>query len=328
MHNASFSGWSRGAAAAAAVLVGVFGAFGQSRNNPYSPSPDKQGPTAVQVASSESVTFRMRPETQPPAPPVTIAHASLRVQKPAAARVSSPSEIYKIGVGDVLFVNLKNAPNGSGYFTVRPDGTIDYPLAGEGVIVADQTVEVAQEIIESGIKLFASPDVQVKVRQYASHKITVTGTVENPGEKYLQREAIPLFAIRAEALPAPKTTKVRIKRVGSSSDMVLDLGDLKSDETLIFPGDHLTFIDSTAGGSYFISGQVASGGQKELTGPLTLYQAVTAAGGAKGDPKKAIVRRKNAKGMLESIEHNLHSIKSGKSIDPYLASGDIIEIKD
>lgn len=316
-----------------AALLGNVPADAQSRNNPYSPSPGKRPSSpqgSRQATPDDGVSFRLTSETASEKPlqePVTIAHAAYKVDKPAAPKSLSPTETYKIGVGDVLYVRLKNAPNGSGYFTVRGDGTIDYPLAGERVVVGDQPLDLAAENIAGGIRLFASPEVEVKIREYGSHKITVTGSVENAGEKSLKREAMPLFAIRAEAVPNAKATKVRIKRAGASAEEVLDLLAPKSDEALIFPGDQVHFFGDAAG-SYFISGEVVSAGQKDLVTGLTLYQAIIASGGAKGDPKKALIRRKNDKGMLAVTEYKLRSIKDGKTVDPLLAAGDIVEIRN
>ncbi|MEQ1605283.1 MAG: polysaccharide biosynthesis/export family protein [Pyrinomonadaceae bacterium] len=320
---------------------------GGSRNNPYSPSPNSKtkqsemsSPSAKNSPGTGEVSFVMQRSTAPVIddnrPPIdvrpTIAQATFKIAKAAEVRTLPPTEVYKIGVGDVLFVNLKNSPQGSGYFTVRSDGTIDYPLAGDNVVVADQTTEIAEENIADGIKLFADPQVEVKVRQYGSHKVTVSGLVENAGEKYLQRDAMPLFAIKAEAVVSSKATKVSVGRGEQIKNEIFDLRDPKTDEVLVFPGDKIEFTSeigsANSTGSFFIGGEILSGGQKDLTNGLTLYQAVIVSGGTKGDPKKAVIRRKNEKGMFTVLEHNLRSIKDGKAMDPFLAAGDVIEIKN
>jgi protein involved in polysaccharide export with SLBB domain len=320
---------------------------GRSRNNPYSPSPKgkvanpaSESSTVKSVGSGPksegSISFIMQKSTTPVESPEanrpSIAQATFKVAKAAEAKSALPTEIYKVGVGDVLFVGLRNSPQGSGYFTVRPDGSLDYPLAGENVKVVDHTVETIEEILSSSIKLFQDPQVEVKVRQYASHKIVVAGLVENGGDKYIQREAMPLFAIRAEAVVNSKATRVAIRRGETNKTESFDLSDPKAESVLIFPGDTVEFTGNTANlsanGSYFISGEIASGGQKDLIGGLTLYQAVTVAGGTKGDPKKAIIRRKSEDGLFKVQEHNLRSIKAGKSMDPMLMAGDVIEIRN
>lgn len=319
----------------------------RNRNNPYSPSPNSKPKQQVspdkpvpEKASPNDVSFVMQ-KTGGPLPddarPLidirpSIAQATFKIAKEAESRALPPTETYKIGVGDVLFVSLKNSSQGSGYFTVRNDGSIDYPLAGDNVVVGDHTIESAEDIVATGITLFASPQVEIKVRQYASHKISVSGLVESAGEKTLQREAMPLFTIKAEAVVSPNATKVSINRGQGSKPEIHELRDPKTDEVLIFPGNSVEFTGdggtSTAAGSFFISGEIVSGGQKDLTNGLTLYQAIVVSGGTKGDPKKAIIRRKNEKGMFDVLEHNLRSIKGGKAMDPFLAGGDVIEIKN
>lgn len=320
---------------------------GRSRNNPYSPSPSskpKQSEILTQSAKTNTGSGEVAFVMQRSASPVpdenrpmidvrpSIAQATFKIAKAAEVRAIPPTEVYKIGVGDVLFVSLRNSSQGSGYFTVRGDGTIDYPLAGENVVVADQTTEIAEEIIAGGIKIFAEPQIEVKIRQYGSHKIVVSGMVENAGEKNLQREAMPLFAIKAEAIVNPKAAKVSINRGDQLKKDIFDLKDPRTDDVLVYPGNTVEFLgdsgSSSSFGSFFISGEVMSGGQKDLTSGLTLYQAVIVAGGTKGDPKKAVIRRKNEKGMFTVLEHNLRSIREGKSMDPFLAPGDVIEIKN
>ena len=66
----------------------------------------------------------------------TIAKNTLEVVKNANKKALVPTEHYKIGVGDILFINLQNSSKGSTYYTVLNDGTIDYPLAGEMISVS------------------------------------------------------------------------------------------------------------------------------------------------------------------------------------------------
>jgi protein involved in polysaccharide export with SLBB domain len=254
--------------------------------------------------------------------------------KPADALTVPPSEKYKVGVGDVLFVDLKNSPQGSGYYTVRRDGTIDYPLAGENVLVADQTAGFVAEMLAAGITLFPNPRVEVKVREYVSHQITVSGMVERPGNKVIQREAVPLYVIRAEAGVDVMAMKVSVKRTPDAKAETYDLRKPDTDNILIYAGNSVEFTSengssrNNVNGFFFISGEVVSAGQKEFISNLTLYQAVIAAGGVKGNPKKATIRRKNDKAVLSASDYNLRSIKEGKAVDPALFAGDIIEIRN
>jgi protein involved in polysaccharide export with SLBB domain len=233
-------------------------------------------------------------------------------------------------VGDVLFVNVKNSPNGSGYCTVRTDGTIDFPLAGDNLVAADKPIDSIVSMLESGITLFPDPIIEVTIREYGSHKMTVSGMVDNPGEKSLQREAIPLYVVRADAVVDPKATKAIITRGPQLKVESYDLRDAETDNVLVYPGNSVEFTHElgsrNAVGYYYIGGEINSAGQKALSSGLTLYQAVVASGGLKGNPKKAVIRRKNGQGVLDIFEHNLRAIRGGKAADPTLSSGDIIEV--
>ncbi|MFN0279728.1 MAG: polysaccharide biosynthesis/export family protein [Pyrinomonadaceae bacterium] len=261
----------------------------------------------------------------------TIAQRTFKIAKNGESHSIQPTEIYKVGVGDVLFVNLKNSAQGSRYCTVQPDGTIDFPLTGENLIVANQTVDAIEEMLASGITLFSDPQVEVKVREYSSHKITVSGMVEHPGEKSLQREAMPLFVIRSEAVANPAATKVVIKRAPLLKLETYNLNTPDTDNILIYPGNAVEFTGDGNSlsiiGSYYIAGEVEIVGQKQLTAGLTLYQAMIVSGGAKDKAKKATIRRKNEKGVFANTEYNLRSIKDGKKVDPLLEAGDVIEIR-
>lgn len=265
----------------------------------------------------------------------TIAQKTFDIAKRASLANVSPAEIYKVGIGDVLFISLQNAPaKESNYFTVLNNGTIDYPLAGEMISVAGFTVEEIEDLLKEKIKLYENPQISVKLREYASHSITVLGLVEKAGVKFLQREAIPLYVVRAEAVVQSKADGVSIKRANSQTEK-FDLKDSKYEEVLVFPGD---IVEFTSGGGksfgntqtppfYYIGGNIAAAGQKDFYAGITLTQAILASGGLrKDDAKKITIRRKNEMGLLVPTEYNLKEIKNGKSPDPVLQAGDTIEI--
>ena len=261
----------------------------------------------------------------------SIARKTLEIVKQSKSESLSPTEVYKVGIGDILFINLQNSPKDSTYYTVLNDGTIDYPLAGEMVTVAGLTTEEIEQILGGKIKLYENPQISVKIREYASHAITVLGLVEKPGEKKLQREAIPLYVVRAEAIVQTKAAQAVIRRKNAATE-ILDLKDAKADEVLIFPGDIVEFVlgDDKAApvpNFYYIGGAVATVGQKEFYRGITLTQAILASGGlTKSNIKKVVIRRKNSQGLLIWWLYNLKAIKEGKEPDPALEAGDTIEI--
>lgn len=265
----------------------------------------------------------------------SVAKKTLEVAKRAAPpEALLPTEIYKVGVGDILFISLQNAPaKESTFFTVLKDGTIDYPLAGEMVSVLGLTTEEIQSVLQEKIKLYESPQVLVKIREHNSHTYTVLGMVDRAGEKPMQREAIPLFVVRAEAIVQAKSDRAVIKRANSQTETV-DLRDKKYEEVLIFPGDIIEFDSAENGNAfagqpqfYYIGGQIVSGGQKDFYKGITLTQAIIASGGLKkSSVKNVTIRRKNEAGLLVPFSFDLKAIKEGKFADPVLEAGDTVEI--
>src|SRR3712207_6796609 len=147
-----------------------------------------------------------------------------------------PTEIYRVGVGDVLDVRLLNAPaKDSTLYTVLEGGLLDYPLAGEPFAVDGLTTDEIAELLIEKIKIYNSPEILVGVRDYASHKIVVGGLVEKPGEKIIRREAVPLFTVLAEAVQQPEAVGAIVTR-SNKETVEVDLKELSGD-VLVYPGD-------------------------------------------------------------------------------------------
>lgn len=315
------------------------------KNNPYSPSPS--GRTAVQSAR---VDRSMDGYLQPKPPEVervsfVVKETDASLPKPADAVVKKeepyvapavparpPTETYLIGVGDVLLINLKNSPHGTGKYVVREDGTIDFALAGSAVSVRRKTAEEVASILRGAVKIFANPQVDVKVIEYRSHTVEVSGLADNTGEKSLRREAMPLFTLRAEAEVSNDAKRVAITRAGTTAVDTYDLTDPRTDLILVFPGDSIEFlagpvVKSPVVEHFILNGAVASPGKKELPQPITLSKAIAAAGGGDG-AKRASIKRANEKGTLIATEYDLKAIRSGKTIDPFLAPGDVVEVRN
>ncbi len=312
------------------AVTAVSGQSQVRKNNPYAPSPAgniRQGPVATsksalnEIASVRQSRAENTSEVQRPLfEPVVI-----QINK--EPRVLAPAEIYRVGIDDVLAIKVQNAAKGAGYYIVRPDGTIDFPLAGENILVAGSTVDDIGAKLAESIKLFADPKVEVRVREYASHKVTVTGTVNNPGEKNLRREAVPLFVIKAEAMMDPSSNSVKVTG-GTREIMKYDLSDPKTDNLLIYPGYALEFSrDKVPSASYSITGKRVTSGQRSLSLGLTLLQAVATEKASGGDPKFAIIRRNHTAGKPIELKFDLRSIRAGKIADPTIVAGDIIDIR-
>lgn len=310
--------------------------FGYSRN-PSSKAKKQAANSAtnnaeekVQISANTNIESENNFESR------SAAKKTLEIARRSSAAALPPTEVYRVGVSDVLFISLQNAPaKSSTYFTVLSDGSIDYPLAGGMISVSGLSIEEIEDLLTSKISLYENPQVSVKVREYASHPITVLGLVEKSGEKFIQREAVPLFVVKAEAIVQPNADEVSIRRTNSTTE-TFKLNDPKSDEILILSGDIVEFRNAgtskkTSGETqyFYIGGNIANGGQKDFHEGLTLTQAILASGGLKkSSAKSVVIRRKNEAGLLEPKTFNLKEIKNGKIPDPEIQAGDTIEIDD
>lgn len=253
--------------------------------------------------------------------------AASRAGDASASR--APTELYKVGVGDVLDIVLLNSPTrDSTLFTVLEGGLLEYPLAGEAVRVEGFTTDEIDAALTKRIKIFASPEVVVSVREYLSHNVIVTGLVNEPGTHVLRREAVPLYVVLAESQPRIDAGRVTIMRAGSPT-MTLDLLEASSTTTLIYPGDviRVSSAPPPAPQFFYIGGQINSPGQKDFHSGMTLTQAIFASGGVtRGAGSKIKVMRQADDQRLVTTEYNLKRIEDGKDPDPKLLAGDRIEV--
>lgn len=289
--------------------------------NIATPNSAKPGPTKLinQTAMvTEAPTVRLIP---PPARNV-IARATTMPRMPAM------SAVYRVGVGDVLDIRVVNMPTReSTLFTVLKGGMVEHPLIRGPIQVSGLTTDEIARRLSSEIKVIAGARATVSVRDYASHAVVVSGLVDSPGRKILRREAMPLYAVLAEALPRPEASLATLVRAGKEESLLLS--DEQAMSTLVLPGDIIKVSGNGATQKRFlyVGGDVAAPGEKEFRLGMTLTQALLAAGGVSNGGKNNVrVARRNANGFLVANEYSLKAIADGKTPDPLVEAGDRIEV--
>ena len=125
-----------------------------------------------QIAASEA-----KDKTEP--------SATARPDHPAAEKQepdsSNPLPEYTVGEGDLLRINVWKEAEISQNVTVRPDGNISLPLAGE-MRVAGLTPLQIQEVVTERLKnVLTNPQVTVTVTEVRSKLVYITGEVTRPG---------------------------------------------------------------------------------------------------------------------------------------------------
>ncbi len=172
--------------------------------------------------------------------------------------------------------------------------------------------------------------VTVRVRDYASHSVNVTGLVANPGTRPLRRENVPLFVLLSEAQRLPEARWVMISRVGQPP-LLVDLNDQQAASVLLKSGDAVKVLGATSESFGFIysGGALNSPGQKAFSPGMTLQQAILTSGGlTRNASTKAKLARQGSDGRLVTLEYNLTQIEAGKLADPILQPGDRIVVPE
>lgn len=152
-------------------------------------------------------------------------------QKNEALQSAMNNYTYAIGVGDILNITVwehpeLTIPSGSfrspseGGNEVKADGTIFYPYAGDIQVVGLTTKEVKALIVENLSSVIKSPQVDVRVADYRSKKVFVSGAVKQPSVLPITNTPLTLVEAidRAGGLaPDAAWNNVQLTRNGTTS---------------------------------------------------------------------------------------------------------------
>jgi len=107
---------------------------------------------------------------------------------------------YKIGVGDLLKIEVVGRPDLSGQMEVGLDGRVTLPLVG-AVKASERTTTELSNDLSRRISLVnrVAPDVIVSVLEYRSRKVFVLGSVLIPGTYSIGAENMTVWDAIAEA---------------------------------------------------------------------------------------------------------------------------------
>lgn len=212
-----------------------------------------------------------------------------------AQTAPEPSE-YRIGAQDVIAVVVFGEAELSRSFTVASDGTFNFPLIGR-VTAAGLTASAIETDLTKRLAdgFFRNPQVSVKVEEYRSQQVFVTGEVRQPGALFLSgQESLVQVLARAGSTTAGAANEVLIIRPRSGTAA----GPLTPDQTAsneVFRVDleklqtgtlsqvitlqHGDTVHVPTAESVFVLGQVRNPGAYPLSGQLTLLQVLSLAGG-------------------------------------------------
>ena len=100
---------------------------------------------------------------------------------------------YKIGPGDVINISITDNEDIDGSYTVSPQGDVTIPYIGQ-VLILDKTKEEAQQFIGEVLKdFYKEPETIVKVEQYNSSYVYITGSITTPISILLSEQPVKIL---------------------------------------------------------------------------------------------------------------------------------------
>nr|WP_299911620.1 polysaccharide biosynthesis/export family protein [Sphingomonas bacterium] len=165
---------------------------------------------------------------------------------------------YRIGALDELVITVYRVPDLSGELKVDATGRITMPLIGDLSAVGKTATELSGEIEKKlGAKYINNPEVQVAVKSASSAKITVDGSVGQPG---IYPIAGPTTLVQAVAMAKGVTDDANPRRVvifrqinGQRQAAAFDLKAIRRGEmpdAAVF-GDDIVVVDGSSSKSAF-----------------------------------------------------------------------------
>ena len=253
---------------------------------------------------------------------------------PLAQDVSRPVG-YRIGPGDVIQVTAFHHNEISGSFTVDQDGTITYPFLGKVPVEGLTEGEVAGKLTTALEKdYYVDVQIEVVVKQFGSLPVVILGAVKKPGTYYL-KGVTTLTQLLAEAggftNDAGQTIELRRNeknKIGGALSVIhiprKELVNGQMDDVILKGGD---IIAVRRRAIFFVTGEVNSPGQYNLSPGETLMAAISEAGGLGKFGSQEVEIRRKIEGKSTTLTFNLKKIRHGKQEDPPIQADDVIFVK-
>lgn len=247
---------------------------------------------------------------------------------------SSAAADYPIGPGDLLSIEVLEAPDLKTDTRVNSQNAISFPLLGKVDIGGLTTQEAEQRIRELLTEKYMNdPHVVVAIKEYRSQRVAVIGSVKNPGTYELLGKGNLLDALALAGGLSEKASEVayvsRKNTQGQEKSVQIDLNELLNEGKVdlnipIHMGD-VVYIPEA--GVVYVDGAVQHPGSVPVKQNMTVSQAITAAGGlSKVAETSDVSLFRNKKGQMQTTPINLKDVRVGKSPDIVVEDQDVIMV--
>ncbi len=242
---------------------------------------------------------------------------------------------YRVGVDDVLDINVIKPEVMSSTVAVAPDGAITFPYIGnvlaEGLTLPEIQEAIQRELAEGYMEY---PVVSVSLRESRSRKFTIYGQVMKPGAYPVEANMTMLRAITVAGgfIHPGSTGTIKLLRPKKAST---DFTVIKSDVSSILDGRDAD-VKVQAGDTivvsmdkFFVYGQVVRPGAYPVEEHMTLMHAITVANGfvESGSTGRVKLFRPSTTGATSKIiESDIADILQGKDRNVFVEAGDTIVV--
>jgi polysaccharide biosynthesis/export protein len=243
---------------------------------------------------------------------------------------SAFAEDYIIGEGDVLGVSVWGEPELSVQVTVRPDGKITLPAAGDVKASGQTPADLSKNIGKVLRKYVQQPIVTVTVSQITNNRIYVSGggvpseVVEMPGKTLLFK-----FLCRFESLENADLKRSYIMRKGKKIETdfyrLFVKGDFSQDVEL--QADDIVFLPTNEHNKIYVVGAVNAPTYIFYREGIKVLDAILEAGGFTEFAKLNSVTILRGE---DRIKVRLKDVMKGKdsAMNIFLKPGDYIMVEE
>jgi polysaccharide biosynthesis/export protein len=212
---------------------------------------------------------------------------------------SSDSWDYRIGPGDLLDVIVFDHPeltlpagpladSQSAGFSVQSDGTFFYPFIGQVEARGRSVQAVRTEIAERLAEFIPDPQVEVRIVQFNSQGVNVTGAVNTPNRQILG--AVGLTLVEAISAAGGATDAADLSRISIKRGSDIHRVDLRgftdngfSENNPVLRNGDVVNVPRRRTAEVYVLGEIARPGIVDVSAEsVNLTQAITRQGGTNG----------------------------------------------
>ena len=214
---------------------------------------------------------------------------------------------YTLGAGDVINISITDVEDIDGSYTVSPNGDVTIPYVGQ-VLILNKTKEEAQQFINDVLKdFYKEPETIVKVEQYKSSYVYITGYITTPISILLSEQPVKILDALIQGGYIKSQASYNKKALLRRGDKVIeiDLFELleknNTDLNIYLKKEDVLHISETDADNAYAFGEFTTSGPISVYKDLTLTEML----GTKGI-NKATAKTKAIYVMREDLTKFLH----------------------